>query len=343
MTATAVLAALTLALVARPTCGMVLRGPPMAFRPRALLEESETAHADMPPPPAVSDGPAQIGGGDISGSCSLYPGKRIVLVTVNEEFVPFFENWLLHAKPYLGSTEQVVAVAEDAGALEPLRRLAAETPFEVVEKASILAKVVPRLLAEGVPAAAGAYNSMAYGELVNARPFEISHFLSFNCTVLYADIDTVWLKDPFQHVAAAGKHDMYIGEDRKYVTDNRNHWNFCTCFMYMQPTESIQRLMRTWHQTIPAKTSTNQGSFNVALQKDFESVKTVDFAALPRDNFPPGPAVWNLTAQSNTTVLHANYLAGKFKKYLYLKTHHHWQAAVPAFAKCGMKGCDTVK
>merc|ERR1719330_982227 len=68
--------------------------------------------------------------GHLATECKSYPGQRVVLVTVNAEFLEMFGNWLRFARPFLQSTEHLHVIAEEAGAVAPLRELLKESGVE---------------------------------------------------------------------------------------------------------------------------------------------------------------------------------------------------------------------
>mmetsp|Transcript_119454 Transcript_119454/g.349452 ORF Transcript_119454/g.349452 Transcript_119454/m.349452 type:complete len:322 (-) Transcript_119454:32-997(-) len=263
------------------------------------------------------------------GTCGAFPGQQVVLVTVDKDFMPFFQNWLHFAGPYLTSSEQIVAFAEDGEVVPMLRRFLREgagTPFKIA---------VPARAANGewkVMAAADRsssdfyevrtqdghpFGSQAYKKVVSQRPRQIRHFLEQGCSVLYSDIDMAWVEDPFREISRAGNFDMYVTDDspekKGLVSDN-----LCSCFLYMHPTSKVKAVMSRWAYMLEGKLQRNQLRFTQA----FHTIRKCfpDFAvALPRTEFPPGS-----DNSSHPTVLHANYVIGEQEKKEFLKKHGAW-------------------
>merc|ERR550532_885283 len=115
--------------------------------------------------------------------------------------------------------------------------------------------------------------------------------------VLYADIDTVWLKDPFKDIGAAGWADMYLTIDHPGTQRP-----FCTCFMFVRPTAASRQVIRAWGVKVVGQTS-NQGAFNDELRRLKPSTRIV-VKALPVKRYPHGGK--RPSAYKNVAVLHAN-------------------------------------
>lgn len=156
-----------------------------------------------------------------SPTCALYPGKRIVMVTVTGKYLAMFENWHHHAKRFFTETEQLVAIAEDEAAAEHLRSLALAStpPFKVIGSevsaalyASDTAKVLPQAAPE-YKASQGDPEVRTHREVLSRKPRHLLMFLKQNCTVLYSDVDMVWLKDPFVEISAFSGRELLLTND----------------------------------------------------------------------------------------------------------------------------------
>jgi hypothetical protein len=256
---------------------------------------------------------------EFSPDCKPYPGKRVVLLTVDSEFMNFFQNWLIHAKPYITKTEQIVVIPEDEKAVALLReeRTRSNISFEIFpvkgKRASLLQR--SRLKPN--------FGSQEYGALVTERPSHIANFIGRGCTVFYVDIDSAWAKDPFQEIALSGKHDLYLTDD---TPGNRmavlgNNWYACTCLLYLQPTKAVRGLVRKWSAEVESAWR-NQPALNKVLREDYESKKSVDFKLLPFGKFPPGKVG---DQYKNASIYHANYHKGIPDKIDYMKQMGVWK------------------
>merc|ERR1712194_214997 len=198
----------------------------------------------------------------------------------------------------MGENDQLVVFAQDEDIVNLLRT----SSFVFMDMNGTLNQNSNQRILPGGP------GSYIFDTLTGKRPLQILHFLELGCTVLYTDIDTVWLGDVFEDIAAAGSHDLYITDDSQR-NEGMNRWNFCTCFMYLQPSPAVRELMQNWHQAMDPKWH-DQPPFNIALRQDHETRGLVDFAVLPYKAFPPGCYVNRAGIEPGMHVLHANYRRG---------------------------------
>jgi len=163
------------------------------------------------------------------------------------------------------------------------------------------------------------FKSAEYDKLVDRRPLHIQDLLKQNCTTLYADVDTIWKKSPFTEILAKnkGQADMYLVSDEKDQSKQgiAVH-NFCTCFMYINPTATSSHIIGQWIQRLQGHLMTNQGPFNQVLSKDNNALKH-KVTQLPYEKFPPGCSYHGL--KDEACIAHANYLVGHVAKAKFLK------------------------
>jgi len=263
--------------------------------------------------------------------CGPFPGQHVVLVTVSADFMPFFQNWLHYSGPFLTSSEQVVAFAEDEEVVPMLRRVLHEgtrTRFKIAIPANEEQTAWDVTMASDRSYSQDVYEiriqdihpfgSKAYKEVVSQRPREIRHFLDQNCSVLYSDIDMAWLQNPFDAISRAGDYEMYVTDDRDKKPASLTSTYLCSCFLYMHPTSDVKAVMRRWEFLMQGKPDHNQPRFNTA----FHAIRkrSPGFAVmLPRSEFPPG-----VIETAHPTVLHANGRSGEEKKKSYLEKHGAW-------------------
>jgi hypothetical protein len=262
---------------------------------------------------------------EFSPDCKPYPGKRVVLLTVDSEFMNFFQNWLIHAKPYLTKTEQIVVVPEDEKAV-PLLKQEQNTSGLSFDILPVKGKRGPASLLQRNRLTPN-FGSQEYGALVTERPAHIANFIGRGCTVFYVDIDSAWAKDPFEEIALAGKHDLYLTDDTPgnrmagVLAGTSNNWYACTCLLYLQPTKAVRGLVRKWSGEVESAWR-NQPALNKVLREDHESKKTVDFALLPFGKFPPGKVG---SQYKGAAIYHANYHKGVSDKIDYMKEMGVWK------------------
>lgn len=257
--------------------------------------------------------------GNFSGACTPFPHQRVVLVTVNYEYVDFFRNWLHYAQKFLQETERLLAVAEDDAVVPALKQVqkASHVKFSIAAHG---AKSLVMLPDEGLPAVSlleAPYGTQEYGEVVWRRPHYLLDLLSKGCTVLYVDIDTVWAKDPFLDIGARRGHDLYlVPDDSKAGKSDRMY--FCSCFLYMQPTALNRQLVHWWSES--ARGNRNQFVFNRIL-KALKSKFSFEWASLPVEKYPPGEGV---NSYPDASVIHANWVTGHDSKVCFMKARGLW-------------------
>jgi hypothetical protein len=249
--------------------------------------------------------------------CAPYPGKRIVFVTVSIDFIDMFRNWLLSATAFLDKeTDQLVVHPHDDEAVEHLQHLQSmktSLPFKIVDSSSDnSSNYTSRRLFD--------YKTKAYAKIVGQRPNLMYAWLKEGCTVLYVDIDTVWRKPVFPALAKQGVHSLYVANDSVYASSGL-FVSMCTCFLYCQPIDSIKELMLDWASLIKPG-MVNQPCFNQALQQH----RSIDYVALPQEEFPPGWYSDKYFDQVKTTavVLHANCRVGLKNKTAFFEKFGAW-------------------
>jgi hypothetical protein len=242
----------------------------------------------------------------------------------NSEFLNFFQNWLVHAKGHFTSTEQLVVIAEDEAAYEPLEALAkiSPIPYKIANKEDHQGFMLLRKVKVSPP-----WKSEGYSALMRETPDHILRYLKKGCTVLYADIDTAWVKSPFDEIQKAGKHELYFTDDSKDpATMESDNWMACGCFLYMDPTPGVVQLVKSWSDGVQGK-SRNQLALNEALRTSLKSLNPVDMTMLPHDKFPPGRLA-NLNPHA--TIYHANWISGFTKKIKFFLNRKLWHPKLSA-------------
>lgn len=286
--------------------------------------------------------------------CKPYPGKRVVLVAVDADFIDFFDNWLAYAAPFLSSTEQLVVVAEDSIAEKELQRRRHDPnlhDFDVLHKEQSAS-----LLADDEIDNAPAYGSKGYNLLMRSRPFHLYRFVRQGCAVLFVDVDTVWLRNPFKTIANTHgrfEHELYLIDDGANggfpmfdhsmlarvkskdhdCTATGKRTNFCGCFQFMRPTPAMVELAKAWTEAVwdpQYAREGNQHALNTILCKYFKGEttppRTINLGVLPWNKFPPGSAIqWRHLEKDKTVVVHANWMAGHDTKKVWLKSGGWWK------------------
>lgn len=245
--------------------------------------------------------------GNFSDNCELYPKKRVVLVAVNMEYLDMFKNWLQFARPHLKSTEQLRVCAMDEDVVAPLEMLqAAEAKADIPLHFDVVAPPQKAALYQAP------FDTEEYGRVVWQRVPNILNLLTAGCSVLYVDIDTVWVRDPFLDIESAGPSNLVLTNDN----DRPDEPNFCSCFIYVSPAPETKELITRWG----AKKTGNQDQ--LVFNAELRNMTDLQKAILPFDKFPPG--AW-APGHRNATVFHANDIKGIETKIVFFKWLKLWR------------------
>ena len=233
--------------------------------------------------------------------CNRLQGARfdfnnwIVLLAFNSGAFQLFENWFLYFKQ-LNLPVRVVAIAEDSSVFTKLQYF--KSKLFKVELSSYVN------ISEPV-----SYNTTLYNELMSVRPLYKLKYLRRKLNILYADVDAVWLKNPFPNFK--GDFDMWLQEDNtKYL---------CAGFMAVRSSAATINFMLKWHGKLKEKNTVNQFAFNTLLLES-----NVRYKPLDKFCFPSGITYFersNREMRCDAVVVHNNYIVGidnkidRFKRY----------------------------
>uniref|UniRef100_A0A452Z0G4 Nucleotide-diphospho-sugar transferase domain-containing protein n=1 Tax=Aegilops tauschii subsp. strangulata TaxID=200361 RepID=A0A452Z0G4_AEGTS len=124
----------------------------------------------------------------------------IILAAISGPYLPFLSNWLISVRR-AGRANQVLVIAED---YETLERINAAWPGHAV-------LVPPAPDAQ----AAHKFGSQGFFNFTSRRPRHLLQILELGYSVMYNDVDMVWLADPFPYLV--GNHDVYFMDDMTEV------------------------------------------------------------------------------------------------------------------------------
>jgi hypothetical protein len=158
-----------------------------------------------------------VAGNVISPNCEAFPGQRVLLTSVSDEDVDFFENWLHHAGQYLSATDHLTVIADDEKATERLADLLSVQPtlpqFEVIA---------------------------GFKVNVTKIPDKILMYVAGGCSTLYFKSDSAWkFEGPLLSLEASGVHDVVL----TWEVPPRSA---SPAFMYVQPTMAAKLFMTNW-------------------------------------------------------------------------------------------------
>jgi len=211
-----------------------------------------------------------------------------ILLTVNDGFYDFFENWWTFFRR-LEAVHRVVVVAEDDVAYAKLQTKTGLT----VERSHL------------TQTAAHAYSTKEYNKMVSTRAGHILRHLRAGENVVYTDVDTVWLSDPTDYIPQ--------GVDIVAQVDGQSYKGtspyYCTGFMGIRSNERSIQLIERWGIQLAKTPQLNQPVFNRALRQ----TGGVRHLGLSGALFPNGDQYFRLMDNNKkraVVVVHNNYIVG---------------------------------
>nr|CAD1833473.1 unnamed protein product [Ananas comosus var. bracteatus] len=175
------------------------------------------------------------------------------------------------------------------------------------------------------------FGSQGFFNFTSRRPRHLLQILELGYSVMYNDVDMVWLADPFRYLE--GNHDVYFTDDMAAVKPlnhphdlpppgKKGRTYICSCMIFLRPTEGAKKVMNKWieelrEQPWSKKTKSNdQPAFNWALNK---TASQVDLYLLPQAAFPSGGLyfkneTWVKETKGMHVIIHNNYITGFEKK-----------------------------
>eukprot|EP00928_Gymnodinium_smaydae_P047385 TRINITY_DN3161_c0_g3_i2.p2 TRINITY_DN3161_c0_g3~~TRINITY_DN3161_c0_g3_i2.p2 ORF type:complete len:179 (+),score=26.20 TRINITY_DN3161_c0_g3_i2:552-1088(+) len=173
---------------------------------------------------------------------------------------------------------------------------------------------------------------------MHRRPGHLYRFVNQGCNVLMADVDAVWLKNPFDEIAAAGEQDLYFVDDgfRVGEDDPLPLWtpgtrdckatkvNFCGGFVYARASSAGVAFTQRWSSECLTSKYTNDGNQRVMNDVLCEHMQDVRFAVLPAERFPIGTSA---RKAQDPTIVHANWIVTHEDKMAFLKELGLWNVS----------------
>lgn len=242
--------------------------------------------------------------------------NTVILCAVSQPYLPFLVNWLISVARHRRH-QAVLVIAEDYATL-----------YAVNERWPGHAVLVPP-----APALQQAhkFGSQGFFNFTSRRPRHLLQVLELGYSVLYNDVDMVWLKDPFTYFK--GAYDVYFTDDMtKVKPPNHSHklpppgkkgrTYICSCMLYIRPTSGGKLILRNWIEELEAQPwsqhakANDQPGFNWALNKTADMVKLY---LLPQQAFPTGGLyfkneTWRSETRGKQAIVHNNYILGFEKK-----------------------------
>jgi len=208
-----------------------------------------------------------------------------VCVTVTNGFHDMFNNWwFYYSKLHLNMN--VIMIAEDQPTYGKYSSLPGievwKAQFEDLNERTSLN-----------------YDTVQFKKLMSRRASHFLRVLDANPKTIFADIDTVWLRDP-----------------RPFFTGNLNIWAqldaenyYCAGFIAMIKSDTVMKFLKEWNEELVRNPQHNQPLFNKLIKRS-----DVKHKALPRREFPSGKLYFEQKKRDGVVVVHNNFIIGKDKK-----------------------------
>ena len=235
-----------------------------------------------------------------------------VLATTNSVFLDFTQNWLESIRRLKVRPKNITIVTEDNATYEAL----AEYPEVYRVKPSFMLPPNKTLV----------FDTPEYKAFVNKRPKYILDLLEKNIDVLFSDVDTVWMEDPFPYFA--GDFDMFIQEDQpqpKLV--------LCAGFSYYRSNANMIQFMKDWIRRLEINKNKkpDQMVLNIMLREKRKLGKSANFKykVLDQKKFLSGREYFDDDWRRNNTdvkpvFLHNNWVIGHDIKVERFKNLGYW-------------------
>jgi rhamnogalacturonan II specific xylosyltransferase len=224
----------------------------------------------------------------------------VLLLTVNNGYFDFFNNWRLHFVK-LNISLPVYVIAEDNIVYNKLINIKdIGMTVQRSEYISINTSVI--------------YDSILYKKMVSARPKYILSFMKKGMNIIYSDLDSVWLKNPLPYFT--GNFDIWSQVDSEPMSI------FCTGLLAIKNNKSTLRIVRRWHMILKRRPDLNQPIFNQLLKYSSVKLKPLDIK-----RFPPGNLYFERFTdeeRAGVVVVHNNWIRGHENKLKRFKKMKLW-------------------
>ena len=232
------------------------------------------------------------------------PGK-VVLTTTNAAFIDFTDNWLESVRR-TRACPNITIVAEDDQTMAYYSNKTGQYPGLRVIKTRF-GTVSPEILQ---------FNSEPYKKFVNKRQKYVLPLIQNGYEVLFTDVDTYWLKDPFP----------YFTDDFDLAVERDLPKFYCAGFVYFKPSKNTIAFLREWidFMTTDKSLKPDQKVMNDLMKK--KKIPGLNVKILDSANFPNGKLFFNEKWRGDKkeiVVVHNNWIVGHDTK-------------VERFKSCGM-------
>ncbi|KAJ8036096.1 UDP-D-xylose:L-fucose alpha-1,3-D-xylosyltransferase [Holothuria leucospilota] len=232
---------------------------------------------------------------DFYEALDKFANSTVILTSTNAAFLPFAQNWVEYARR-IPNLPPIIIVAED------------EIAYDVMGKYPELTTVMSKRYRS--PTERLKYLSKEYIKLINKRPTYIKRMLEKNINVLFSDVDTIWLDDPFPYLG--GNYDVILQEDQP-----KPELVYCAGFIYFRATEATKKFVEAWLKHL-AKYR-NQKPDQKILNLELEKAQNLKTKVLNVELFPNGKNFfdrsWRSRHRVRPVIIHNNWVETLREKY----------------------------
>jgi len=266
--------------------------------------------------------------------------KYVIAVEVSEGYLEMFNNWLNHLDKMNNTLrDYIYATAHDETSCLHLESLnVRHNCYNLKVKSNLM------------------YNTPDFNKLTCERPKNMLRHLESGNTVLYTDIDTIWLRNVLEYFQGV-KTSLVLQLDLPHGCAHKScegiTWKscqaeklyfchkVCTCLIGIRPSRDTRSLMRSWIRGCgSSKHKQDQKVFR-------EVVVGRRFSSISRTFFPPqlflsggsffgvGSYVPESTPKEVLTSaywVHNNWIAGEDAKKRRFKDHGLWNTTQPVIS-----------
>ncbi|XP_033624314.1 UDP-D-xylose:L-fucose alpha-1,3-D-xylosyltransferase 1-like isoform X2 [Asterias rubens] len=242
------------------------------------------------------DGDGDGGGSPEPYQCTASDLQRrsgtILLTTTNSAYLDFTENWLESIRR-TRACPNISVVTEDDQAFNYLsnKTMAGLNVLMTQTAKSTTGKLV--------------FNTKEYKKFVNKRQGYILDLLEQGWEVLFSDVDTFWLRDPF--LFFQGNFDMALEED------NHEPASYCAGFVYFRPTERTMQFVKEWIRFMANDKTMkpDQVVMNIMIRR--KVIAGLKLRVLDSNKFPNGKLFFDdewRKDKKDFVVVHNNWIVG---------------------------------
>ena len=229
----------------------------------------------------------------------------VVLMTVNNAYLSFFQNWFWNFER-LHLRVPVIVIAEDDACFEMLKAL---------YKDKRLIKVVRNENDGTDPLIFD--RSPAFNRLLRERHSHILQQLNLGKDVVFCDVDSVWLQNPFPYFS--GDFDIWAQFDGCQIREG---------FMAIKSNNQTIDFISEWKYYLVVRHINGDAEDDIRVVSENPHEWELRLKTLASDRFPTGDEYLNDfddEQRSNVVVVHSNHIQDYEGKMEALKKFHLWK------------------